>query len=103
MTTWRRRRTTVDSITGQLQGIETAATITAIEGHVVQCSDPANMAVLPGAVTDAASRTVKLTLDAWLGSAALGSWDLTWHPTFGDGSTPIWPEDSPPDQIIVLA
>lgn len=102
MTTWRRHRTAVDSIVGQLVGLDTLATAVSIEGHVVQCNNPANAAVLPGVVVDGPGRIARLDLSAWLGAANLGEWDLTWHPVFGDGSTPVWPEEPATDKIVVL-
>lgn len=100
MATWRRHRTTVDSIIGQLLGIDLSNAVS-IEGHVVQCSSGAT-AVLPGAIIDAANSVARLDLTPWLPAAEVGPWDLTWHPTFGDGSAPVWPEAGS-DQIIVLS
>jgi hypothetical protein len=60
------------------------------------------VAILPGTVIDGPGCIAQLAIGPWLSTATLGPWDLTWHLTFGDGSKPIWPEEPPYDQIIVL-
>lgn len=102
MTTWRRHRTTVDSITGQLVGIATLATAASVTGRCRNCHS-GEVVTLPGVIDDAANRIVTLDLTAWLPTAELGPWDLTWHPVFMSGATPIWPEEPATDQIVVLA
>jgi hypothetical protein len=101
MAEWRRHRTTVDSIVGQLLGISlvNAASIT---GEVKECSS-GTVVSIPGAVVDAPNSIARLDVGPWLASANLGPWELTWHPVFGDGSKPIWPEQPATDTIIVLA
>jgi hypothetical protein len=101
MATWRRHRTTVDSVIGQLLGID-LTNASSIEGHVRECSS-GTVVVLPGTVLDGPNSIASLAIGPWLATANLGPWDLTWHPTFGDGSKPIWPEEPATDTIIVLA
>jgi hypothetical protein len=84
-------------------GVTSLATVTSIEGHVYPCGNPAGFTVLPGTVVDAVNKLVQLQLGSWLPTAELGEWSLTWHPTFGDGSKPVWPEEPATDSIIVLA
>jgi len=101
MTTWRRHRTGVDSLTGQLHGLLTLATASAVTGLCKHCTTGAAV-VLPGEIDDPEARIVTLDLSGWLPTAELGSWDLTWHPVFLDLSTPVWPEEGSDTVIVYL-
>lgn len=104
MTTWHRHRTSVDTITAQLNGggLTTLAGVSSITGRLRLCLNPGLVVSVPGTIDDSANRIVSLTLTSWLPTAELGAWDLNWLPIMSNGQRPIWPEEGS-DRIVVHA
>jgi hypothetical protein len=100
LTTWNRKAGDYGpDVVVQLNGIDSLAAVSAVEGHVSLRG--ATAVVLPGAVTDSDDRYVTLDLSGWLPDAATGPWDLEVSATVSGEADPVtWPE-SGTDRINV--
>lgn len=56
---------------------------------------------LAATVHDALECIVKIDLDPWLATAAVGTWLLKVKVFFADGAEWTWPREYPPDEIEV--
>lgn len=67
---------TNDTLTAQLDGIDTIPVGTTVEAHIGRTTDPVSSTTLTATVVDAAARTVRVLLGSWLTTAAPGVWSL---------------------------
>lgn len=79
-----------DTLLARLDGVADLAGVTAVEAHVRNPRSNDAATTLPAVVTDAAARTVTVTLSPWLDDADPAVWQLEVQAKWGTSATKTW-------------
>ena len=83
-----------DTIVARIDGVDSLATVSAVDARVRRRDRTSAAVTLTAAVTDATAREVTVQLGSWLASTATpGVYELHYRLTFAGGIGPVtWPE-----------